>query len=84
MGASRNPALGAEGLSHRRGPRLRCHLPEARKGCGDRHAQCGTAAMTAHLAEISDAVSADVYSMVLLDRAGWLTTMALEVPKTSP
>lgn len=42
--------------------------------------RCNTAAMTAHLAEISAAVAADAHAVMLLDQAGWHTANALEIP----
>jgi hypothetical protein len=42
--------------------------------------RCNTAAMTAHLAEISKAVAADAHAVMLMDQAGWHTANALEVP----
>jgi len=42
--------------------------------------RCNTAAMNAHLAEISGAVAADAHAVVLLDQAGWHTAKALEIP----
>lgn len=43
--------------------------------------RCNTAAMTAHLAEISGAVATDAHAVVLLDQAGWHTAKALEIPE---
>ena len=45
--------------------------------------RCDTAAMTAHLAEISN-TAADTHSVVLLDQAGWHTAKAIEVVTISP
>jgi transposase len=42
--------------------------------------RCNTAAMTAHLAEISRAVATDAHAVVILDQAGWHTAKALKVP----
>ena len=42
--------------------------------------RCNTAAMTAHLAEISRAVANDAHAVVILDQAGWHTANALEIP----
>jgi transposase len=42
--------------------------------------RCNTAAMTAHLAEISSAVATDAHAVVILDQAGWHTANALEIP----
>jgi len=58
--------------------------PKEGKGTAIVMPRCNTATMTAHLAEISDAVvadaDADAHAVVLLDQAGWHTTNALNVP----
>jgi hypothetical protein len=41
---------------------------------------CNTAAMNAHLAEISAAVEAGAHAVLLLDQAGWHTTAQLDLP----
>ena len=54
--------------------------PKEGKGAAIVMPRCNTAAMTAHLAEISGAVAADAHAVVLLDQAGWHTAKALEIP----
>lgn len=54
--------------------------PKEGKGAAIIMPRCNTAAMTAHLAEISEAVAADAHAVVLLDQAGWHTANALEIP----
>ena len=54
--------------------------PKQGKGAAIVMPRCNTAAMTAHLAEISGAVAADAHAVVLLDQAGWHTANALEIP----
>lgn len=41
---------------------------------------CNTATMNLHLAEISQAVAADAYAILLLDQAGWHISDKLQVP----
>ena len=41
---------------------------------------CNSHAMTAHLAEISQAVDANAYAVVLLDQAGWHLSAKVQVP----
>ncbi len=54
--------------------------PKQGKGAAIVMPRCNTAAMTAHLAEISAAVAADAHAVMLLDQAGWHTANALEIP----
>ena len=54
--------------------------PKHGKGAAIVMPRCNTAAMTAHLAEISGAVAADAHAVMLMDQAGWHTANALEVP----
>ena len=41
---------------------------------------CNTAAMSLHLAEISQAVAADAHAVVLTDQAGWHSSDKLDLP----
>ncbi len=41
---------------------------------------CNTAAMSLHLAEISQAVAPDAYAVLIMDQAGWHTSKKLQVP----
>jgi hypothetical protein len=54
--------------------------PKQGKGAAIVMPRCNTAAMTAHLAEISGAVATDAHAVVLLDQAGWHTANALKIP----
>ena len=54
--------------------------PKQGKGAAIVMPRCNTAAMTAHLAEISGAVAPDAHAVMLLDQAGWHTANALEIP----
>ena len=54
--------------------------PKHGKGAAIVMPRCNTAAMTAHLAEISGAVATDAHAVVLLDQAGWHTANALQIP----
>lgn len=41
---------------------------------------CNSAAMSLHLAEISQAVAPDAHAVLIMDQAGWHTSTKLEVP----
>ena len=41
---------------------------------------CNSAAMSLHLAEISQAVAPDAYAVLIMDQAGWHTSNKLQVP----
>lgn len=55
--------------------------PKKGKGAGLVMPWCDTAAMTAHLAEISAMVDPGAHAVVILDRAGWHTAKHLIVPE---
>lgn len=54
--------------------------PAKGKGAGLVMPRCDSEAMTAHLAEISATVAPDAHAVILMDRAGWHLSGALEVP----
>ena len=54
--------------------------PEEGKGAGLVMPFCDTAAMQAHLAEISAAVAPGAHAVLILDQAGWHLAGALVVP----
>ena len=54
--------------------------PAAAKGAALVLPRCTTAAMTLHLAEISQAVAPGAHAVVLLDQAGWHLSATLTVP----
>ena len=54
--------------------------PAKGKGAGLVMPYCNSHAMTAHLAEISQAVDANAYAVVLLDQAGWHLSAKVQVP----
>ena len=54
--------------------------PAKGKGAGLVMPYCNSHAMTAHLAEISQAVDADAYAVVLLDQAGCHLSAKVQVP----
>lgn len=54
--------------------------PKVGKAVGLVLPRCTTAAMNAHLIEISRAVAADGHAILILDKAGWHTTRKLAVP----
>ena len=55
--------------------------PAAGKGAALALPQADTEAMQLHLDEISRHVTAGAHAVLLMDRAGWHTTGALDVPK---
>jgi hypothetical protein len=54
--------------------------PEEGKGAGLVMPFCDTAAMQAHLAEISAAVAPGAHAILILDQAGWHLSKDLVVP----
>jgi len=54
--------------------------PAEAKGAALVLPRCTTAAMTLHLAEISQAVAPGAHAVVLLDQAGWHLSATLTVP----
>jgi len=55
--------------------------PEKDKGCALILPECHTGMMQLHLDEISLKVEKDFHAIVLIDRASWHTTEALNIPK---
>jgi len=55
--------------------------PETGEACGLITAEINTAAMNQFLLQFSEELPADVHGVMVLDRAGWHTAGALEVPK---
>lgn len=54
--------------------------PKAGKAAGLVLPRCTTAAMQAHLLEISQAVAPGAHAILILDKAGWHTTAKLQLP----
>ena len=54
--------------------------PKAGKAAGLVLPRCTTAAMKAHLSEISQAVAPGAHAILILDKAGWHTTAKLALP----
>ena len=54
--------------------------PKAGKAAGLVLPRCTTAAMNAHLVEISQTVAPGAHAILILDKAGWHTTAKLAVP----
>ena len=50
------------------------------KGAGLVLPYCNSAAMSLHLAEISQAVAPDAHAVLIMDQAGWHTSTKLDVP----
>lgn len=54
--------------------------PRKGKGAGLVMPWCNTAAMQAHLAEISAMVDPGAHAVLIIDQAGWYTSAKLTVP----
>ena len=54
--------------------------PEKDKGCGLILPEANSGMMQLHLNEISKKVDKDCHAILMMDRAGWHTTEALEIP----
>jgi hypothetical protein len=73
-------AAGDPGSAHRLGLPVRRHLPRTRHRAALIMPRANTKAMQGHLNEIAGAVSPGAHAVVLLDQAGWHTTLKLSVP----
>jgi putative transposase len=65
----------------RRNTDSRCHLPGAGRGAALALPYADTEARQLHLEEIPRNVAKGAHAVLLLDRAGWHTTLKLDVPE---
>ena len=80
LGAQGIASTGVEGLPLRLGLHLRSRLPRPRDRRRARMPYANTGAMSAHLAEISRHVSPGAHAILIVDGAGWHSSMDLAVP----
>ena len=77
-GKTRHQTVSTQGPEDDLSLYLRGHLPE--QGQGLVMPCANTEALNAHLAEIGRIVEPGAHAVVMLDRAGWHTSLAFEVP----
>ena len=80
MGAARHQAISPHDQRTQSAYIFGAICPAKGKGAGLVMPRCDSEAMTSHLTEISAMVAHGAHAVVLLDRAGWHLSGALEVP----